>query len=98
MVITEASILRTNEEDKSLVLEYNIEQLGSQDEVSSIEEFVGLDHQDCSIFVDDFASYVTIIDSLLITVGSVCDNDPRCVPTPAPIPPPTPLRKLSFSE
>ena len=54
VVITEASILRTNEEDGSLVIEYDIEQLGSQSEVSSIEEFVGLDHQHCSIFVDDF--------------------------------------------
>ena len=61
MVITEASILRTNEEDKSLVLEYDIEQLGSQNEVSSIEEFVGLDRQDCSIFVDDFASFGDIV-------------------------------------
>ena len=54
VVITKASILRTNEEDGSLVIEYDIEQLGSQSEVSSIEEFVGYDRQDCSIFVDDF--------------------------------------------
>ena len=54
VVITEASILRTNEEDGSLVIEYDIEQLGLQSEVSSIEEFVGYDRQDCSIFVDDF--------------------------------------------
>ena len=53
VVITKASILRTNEEDGSLVIEYDIEQLGSQSEVSSIEEFVGYDSQDCSIFVDD---------------------------------------------
>ena len=98
VVITEASILRTNEEDRSLVLEYDIEQLGSQDEVSSIEEFVGLDRQDCSIFVDDFSVYASMISSLLIAAGSLCDNDPKCVPTPAPIPPPTPIRKLSFSE
>ena len=98
VVITEASIFRTNEEDKSLVLEYDIEQLGSQSNVSSIEEFVGLDRQDCSIFVDDFSVYTSMISSLLIAAGSLCDNDPKCVPTPAPIPPPTPLRKLSFSE
>ena len=55
VVITEARILRTNKEDGSLVLEYDIEQLGSQSNVSSVEEFVGLDHQHCSIFVDDFA-------------------------------------------
>ena len=54
VVITAASILQTDEEDGSLVLEYDIEQLGSHDEVSSIKEFVGLDRQHCSIFVDDF--------------------------------------------
>ena len=56
VVITRASILQTNEEDGSLVLEYDIEQQGSQDEVSSIDQFVGLDHQHCSIFVDDFTT------------------------------------------
>ena len=61
VVITEAKILRTNQEDGGLVLEYDIEQLGSQSNVSSIEEFVGLDRQDCSIFVDDFASCGDIV-------------------------------------
>ena len=54
VVITRVSILQTNKEDGSLVLEYDIEQQRSQDEVSSIDQFVGLDHQHCSIFVDDF--------------------------------------------
>ena len=56
VVITEARSVTTNEEDGSLVLEYDIEQQGSQDEVSSIDQFVGLDHQHCSIFVDDFTT------------------------------------------
>ena len=54
VVITAARITSTNEEDGSLVVEYAIEQRGSQRAVSSIEEFVGLDRQECSIFVDDF--------------------------------------------
>ena len=58
VVITEARIVTTNnnEEDERLVLEYDIEQLGTQDEVSSIDQFVGYDRQHCSIFVDDFAA------------------------------------------
>lgn len=85
VVITGASILRTDEEDGSLVIEYDIEQLGSQSEVSSIEEFVGYDRQDCSIFVDDFGDIVAFVKSLLIEAGILCDNDPKCIPTPAPI-------------
>ena len=54
VVITAARITSTNEEDGSLVVEYAIEQRGSQSAVSSIEAFVGLDRQECSIFVDDF--------------------------------------------
>ena len=54
VVITGAKILRTNEEDGSLVLEYDIEQQGTQDEVSSIDQFVEYDRQHCSIFVDDY--------------------------------------------
>ena len=56
VVITGAKILRTNEEDGSLVLEYDIEQQGTQDEVSSIDQFVEYDRQHCSIFVDDYAA------------------------------------------
>ena len=54
VVITEARSVTTNEEDGSLVLEYDIEQQGTQDEVSSIDQFVEYDRQHCSIFVDDY--------------------------------------------
>ena len=87
VVITGASILRTDAEDGSLVIEYDIEQLGSQSEVSSIEEFVGYDRQNCSFFVDDVGDIVAFVKSLLIEAGIVCDNDPKCIPTPAPISP-----------
>ena len=87
VVITGASILRTDAEDGSLVIEYDIEQRGSQSEVSSIEEFVGYDRQNCSFFVDDVGDIVAFVKSLLIEAGIVCDNDPKCIPTPAPISP-----------
>jgi len=58
VVITGARIVTTNnnEEDGRLVLEYDIEQQGSQGGVSSIDQFVGYDRQHCSIFVDDFVA------------------------------------------
>ena len=52
VVITGASIVRMNN-DGSFRLAYDIQQLRTQGEVSSIEELMGLDCQDFLIFVDD---------------------------------------------